>query len=286
MSNKSAMPFSETVEDMSEKNRLTQPPDGKDYIGDDGLLYCHKCNEPRQKRIEFGDMREMTVYVNCRCMSNAAELREREEKQEKHRKKCEELREKAFADSQLRSWDFAHDDRKNPKLSDAMKRYAEQFTQFSEWGTGLLLYGTPGTGKSFFAACIANEVINQGKPVLMTNFARILNELQTIVQRQEYIDKICRHPLLVLDDLGVERNSTYALEQVYNIIDTRYRSGKPLIVTSNLTLSEIANCESMDRQRIYDRILEMCHPVQINGESRRKLSARKRHPEIKAILGL
>ena len=49
------------------------------------------------------------------------------------------------------------------------------------------------------------------------------------------------YSLLVVDDLGVERNTEYAMEQIFIVIDSRYRSKKPLIVTTNLKLEEIKN---------------------------------------------
>ena len=74
----------------------------------------------------------------------------------------------------------------------------------------------------------------------MTNFARILNELnRSFSGRNEVVDKLCRYPLLIIDDFGMERGTEYALEQIYSIVDSRYRSRKPLIVTTNLTLDEI-----------------------------------------------
>lgn len=55
--------------------------------------------------------------------------------------------------------------------------------------------------------------------------------------------KLCRYPLLIIDDFGMERDTSYGLEQLYNVIDSRYRSKKPLIVTTNLTLQELQNPE-------------------------------------------
>ena len=70
-------------------------------------------------------------------------------------------------------------------------------------------------------------------PVRMTNFALILNDLAASFEgRNEYISRLCRYPLLILDDFGMERGTEYGLEQVFNVIDSRYRSGKPLIVTT------------------------------------------------------
>ena len=63
----------------------------------------------------------------------------------------------------------------------------------------------------------------------MTNFALILNDLAASFEgRNEYIDRLCRYPLLIIDDFGMERGTEYSLEQVYNVIDSEYRGGKPL----------------------------------------------------------
>ncbi len=76
--------------------------------------------------------------------------------------------------------------------------------------------------------------------------------------------------LLVIDDFGMERGTEYALEQIYNIIDSRYRSRKPLIVTTNLTLTELKNPQDTAHARIYDRLLELCTPIACTGPSMRK----------------
>ena len=103
---------------------------------------------------------------------------------------------------------------------------------------GLLLWGDVGTGKTFIAACIANALIEQGVAVLMTNFSKILNQLSATFNedRNKYIENMNGYSLLIIDDLGIERNSEFALEQVFNVIDSRYRSKKPLIVTTNLLI--------------------------------------------------
>ena len=65
--------------------------------------------------------------------------------------------------------------------------------------------------------------MEQEVPVRMTNFARILNELnRSFSGRNEVVDKLCRYPLLIIDDFGMERGTEYALEQIYSIVDSRY----------------------------------------------------------------
>ncbi len=77
----------------------------------------------------------------------------------------------------------------------------------------------------------------------------------------------------IIDDLGVERNTEYAMEQMFTVIDSRYRSKKPLIVTTNLKLEEIKNPPDLARARIYDRILERCASVLFSGKNFREEGA-------------
>ena len=76
----------------------------------------------------------------------------------------------------------------------------------------------------------------------------------------------------------------YGLEQVYNVIDSRYRSGKPLIVTTNLTLTELQNPQDTPHARIYDRLLEMCAPVCFSGENFRRESAQNKLNRLKQLM--
>ena len=102
--------------------------------------------------------------------------------------------------------------------------------------------------------------------------------------KNEYISNLCRYPLLILDDFGMERGTEYGLEQVYNVIDSRYRSGKPLIVTTNLTLTELQNPQDTPHARIYDRLLEMCAPVCFSGENFRRESAQNKLNRLKQLM--
>ena len=102
--------------------------------------------------------------------------------------------------------------------------------------------------------------------------------------RNQFIHSLNRYSLLIIDDLGIERNSDFALEQVFNVIDSRYRSKKPLIITTNLTLSELNNTADIAHKRIYDRILERCIPVRINNRNIRQDNATANLKKTKKIL--
>ena len=254
----------------------------KEYMGDDGFLHCGVCHARVQTRVSFmGD--ERTVRCICDCAKKELEAykeKQRIEARERRRKIC-------FSKPNMESWTFANDNREDEKLSDAMMRYATQFDDFAKEGRGLLLSGTVGTGKTYFAACIANQLIDDGYWVLMTKIVDFAKKLQSNFSEQKaMIDDLNRYKLLILDDLGTERNTEYMQEIVFNIVDARYESGLPFIVTTNLSLEEIKKPQDLTCSRIYDRILERCFPIEMNGTSKRRKAVKNSYAETKAKLGL
>ena len=110
---------------------------------------------------------------------------------------------------------------------------------------------------------------------LMTNFPTILNRLTGMFSedRVDFIASFDEYDLLIIDDLGVERSTEYAMEQMFFVIDSRYRSRRPMIITTNLKLSELKNPPDLAHARIYDRILERCAPILFDGKNFREENA-------------
>lgn len=182
------------------------------------------------------------------------------------------------------NWRFENDNGMNEKM-ELVKTYVEKWEIVKEKNHGLLLWGSVGTGKSYMAGCIANALLDKEVSVHMTNFAKILNDLQVKYDGQnEYINYLCGFQLLIIDDLGGERGTEYGMEQLYNVIDSRYRTGKPFIVTTNLTLNEIKNTTDLSYKRIYDRVLEMCTPIRIDGASIRDHERKDKMSSFKEIM--
>ena len=149
----------------------------------------------------------------------------------------------------------------------------------------MLFWGDAGTGKSYTAAAIANELMERLQPVIMTSFVKLLQDMHGFDGDEGgYMIRLNRAKLLIIDDLGAERGTDYALEKVYDIIDSRYRSGKPAIFTTNLTMRQMKECADIRYNRIYDRIFEMCYPVKFDGLSWRKREAAERYAGVKKIL--
>ena len=199
--------------------------------------------------------------------------------------KIQRRKAQGLQDRYLYDYTFANDNGQNPVMEKA-HAYVEHWKEAYRDNTGLLLFGDVGTGKSFFAGCIANALLDRDVPVLMTNFPSILNRLTGVFaeDRAAFIASLDDYSLLVIDDLGVERNTEYAMEQMFTVIDSRYRSKKPLIVTTNLKLEEIKNPPDLAHARIYDRILERCAPVLFSGKNFREEGARATKAAAKEIV--
>ena len=256
-----------------------------DYIKD-GLLHCGKCNTPKQCRVVmFGH--ERTPPCLCKCRIEQRDREESERKREAFEANVKRLRQSGFPDSEMEQWTFDHADDPNDRIITAARNYVANFDEFMKLGKGLLFFGTVGTGKTYASACIANALIDKGIPVLMTNFARIANTVSGMWEgKQEYYDSLNRFPLLILDDLATERKTEYMQEIVFNVIDARYRSRLPMIITTNLTSEELKHPSDMAYQRTFSRLLEMCVPVKVEGKDRRLDKLKADIDPMKKLLGL
>ena len=244
-----------------------------EYLNEDNLICCSKCHTPRQKRINAIG-KTMEPRCMCACQTADYEKREQERKHLEFLDMVERNRSVGLPDPGLRKHTFENDLGYNPKQIAIAKQYVQHWEEFLESSTGLLLWGNVGTGKSYIAGCIANALLDKGVPVIMTNFARLLNKLTNMYSgdRNAYIDSFKKYPLMIIDDLGVERDSEFAREQVFSVIDSRYRSQLPMIVTTNLSLEELKDKTDLSRARIYDRVLERCLPIRVNEQNIRELN--------------
>lgn len=256
-----------------------------DYKGDDGLIRCGVCGERKQLKI---NILGYSRIVPCICQCRADELeekRKRDEYEERmhtvNRLKDASMMASKFRDASFSKYKVRPENRNQVKLA---WNYVKRFREMKEKNQGLLLYGPVGTGKSYTAACIANALMEQSVTVVMTSFVKILQDIQSVGNEANYIQILNSASLLIIDDLGAERNTDYALEKVYNIIDSRSRTDKPMILTTNLELPEMLECTDIRYKRVYDRIFETCYPVEMKGKSFRQIEAAQRFENMQKFL--
>ena len=239
------------------------------------ILRCEVCGEELFfPEAEFLG-RKITMKRACRCQREERERQENERLQMEQSYRREKARNYCFSEYQgYMSCTFETDDMQEPGLSRQMRNYADNFGRFLKDGNGLLFCGNVGAGKTFYSACIANKLIDDGYSVMFSNFVTMIHRIQDETYKGlKIMDEIRKCDLLIIDDLGVERDTEFMREHVYNIIDTRYRMGKPIIVSTNLTGDELKNPKDVTSSRIYSRIMERCLPIVFNGPNRRKRNA-------------
>lgn len=248
-----------------------------DYINpEDGLKYCGKCHTP--KEAFFAEKHRFNGIdrhpTDCKCAAEERERREAEMREFNRINHINLLRSEAFSDIPAADWRFENAPTMTKQLAKA-KEYAEKWDDFSREGIGLLLFGNVGTGKSYAAGCIANALIDRMISVLYVDMTDVVNRMQGNfgTDRDSYLKRITRPDLLILDDLGAERNTSYGKERVFDIVNRRLLSRKPMIITTNIALSVMQKATDLDDRRIYDRILEVCVPVLFDGENFRKGNA-------------
>ena len=140
---------------------------------------------------------------------------------------------------------------------------------------GLYLYGDSGRGKTFLAAIIAQEMIQTYRTVIFGDVPSLLDDLRSTFnsksekQIEDVMNYLTKAEVLVLDDIGTEKATDWAVERLYLIINNRYNSGKITIVTSNYTLDELNYhynlADSKIGDRITSRLKEMCSVARIGG---------------------
>lgn len=281
---------------MAQAQRAGQPENG-DYYDSEGFLVCGKCHTRRQVEVNMPDLKavpfdpkkkvRIKMPVSCRCRAERRYQEEQMLQQDKDMRAMEALKRQSLMDERLRDVSFdsfrkTNDNAYNLKLC---LRYANHFDEMLAKNQGLLFYGGVGTGKTFAAACIANHLLNQRIPVIMTSFVKLLESMQGFSEDDSaLIARLNRAKLLIIDDLGAERSTDYALEKVYDIVDSRYRAKLPIILTTNLSMTELKESTDIRYTRIYDRIFEMCYPMQFKGQSWRKVEAARRFDAMKNFL--
>ena len=279
----------------AEQGLRAQKRGPKDYENEHGFLICGECGEPRQMVIMIADptaedkdhVRPMKVPRQCKCERDRYDAAQKEKKDRRQMERIESLRAASLMDAKFKGADFDHFtvNKENERNCKICKSYVRRFDEMVEKNQGLLFWGNAGTGKTYAAACIANELLNKMTPVVMTSFIKLIEMFERGNGQEEMIlRRLNEAKLVIFDDLGAERSTDYALEKVYNIVDSRYRRCLPSIYTTNLTIEEMKNEADIRYKRIYDRIFENCYPMHFTGASWRRAEANRRFREMEKLL--
>lgn len=251
------------------------------YIGDDGLRRCKVCGKKLETILHFNSpaLKHMDgMKVSCICLCDKEKIKKAHKEMQMLAKQSEApvIRAECFKSKAMQDMIFDKDDSPKTKTSALVRRYVNNFEKIKlsvnddrvkKW---LFIYGGFGTGKSFYAACIANAIIDKGYTAKMGTGADFEAELFAAQDKTAVYKKLLDYDLLILDDFASERKSDYMYEVLYNIINDRYNARKPMIFTSNMTTEETINPTDPRIIRIMSRVWDIGHPVEMIGQDRRK----------------
>ena len=240
-------------------------------------------------------------YQRCECDQSkkywleyeVEQARKQQEEEERERRAAYQVKvEKLFSQSQLgerfknRIFENYQVTPEKQEAYNTTLKYATKFDQYKKAGTGLIISGTYGTGKSHLAAAITIKLINQGVPVIFGTMINLLDKIKESYGKRkigetegDLVEMYSKVDLLVIDDLGKGKLTDWVLEKLYLIINNRYENNLPLVITSNYNiegltdrLSQLDNGK-IDRdtaEAITSRLWEMCRGLPMNFSDYRK----------------
>lgn len=160
----------------------------------------------------------------------------------------------------------------NGKAYEVCKRYVDQKVYDTE-KCGLIICGGYGTGKTHLAASIANSMIDKGVPVLFDTYGGHLEKLKAEFNSNstpKYLNLMRSVDMLILDDVGKEKQTEWSQSMMFDILNHRYENMKPTIITSNFNSHEL---ERYFGEACYSRLIETCHAFVTQGKDYRQLGS-------------
>lgn len=254
-----------------------------------GLVYCGKCNAPRQTR-GTGPFEGQILAAACRCEELAAAEAERKKAVKKLRADAAKSR---FFERGYERFTFDADDGADPEAGKICRAYAERFPDMEEGNFGLFISGPVGTGKSFLAGAVVNALLDGGISAMICTSSRVISELRSaekVGKLSEAVDELNGFRFLALDDFGAEfadGANTYSIQLMERFVNDRVLSGRPLCVTTNIPRAAMLNENRQSLARIYSRVMELCcMPVSLTSGNRRADNAKERRAACVKILGV
>lgn len=181
------------------------------------------------------------------------------------------VRERSELGSRFQHRTFRNFDRsQNERAFDKAAQYANHFDEIRNTEKNSIIFsGDTGTGKTHLAAAISNHVINKNRcPVMFGTFIeyldRIRSEFKNNTDQTKHDMKTV--PLLIIDDLGKEKQTAWSDQTLFEIINYRYEHGLPVVITTNLSWQALS--KQYDRA-VISRLAEVCVSVNVVGQDHR-----------------
>lgn len=251
-------------------------------ITDEGVkcAFCNKKLKPIGLDYLYINIDQNTIeYERCDC-SKAIELwkeydleQNEKEKQRKYRDIINKIYKDTYMKKRLQKCNFENfnitDD--NKKALETIRKYTELVMK-DEMKNGIIIYGNIGYENTHLAASIANRMIENNKIVLMERTSSITDKIKDSFNKNfttdaEIIDLYSNVDMLIIDDLGSETISKWALEKLYKIINNRYENELPIVITTRYNKEELMNQVANENEELAEEFIQilykMCYGVSL-----------------------
>jgi len=165
-------------------------------------------------------------------------------------------------------------DSSNKNVLDAVNDYINKNKDIMK-SDSLIIMGKSDTGKTHLAAAIANKLIENDKTVLMERLTNLLDRIRETYENNtksenELIEIYSNVDMLIIDDLGTEKISSWALEKLYTIIQNRYENGLPIIITTRFNKEGLIERFSYSKDSnlvdaMISKLYQMCFGIVLRG---------------------
>ncbi len=237
-----------------------------DYNLDEKEIRCKICGEI----ISFISEEGYEMGRDCRCMRKYR-LNARMKKFKKYSVNTRNEKKDIFSNTDRNIMC-----EKEVELYKKAYSYCKRFSENLKNGGGFLFQGSVGSGKTFLANCICNELEEKNFSVISLNLGDYFKLLREDSKEEDkFLTAVKEVDMLFIDDVGSEQinrrdGTNWAEEKIYNLFNTRNVVQKPLIITTNLTMLELQNHLKFGRSdKIYSRLKQMLQVIVMNFDDKR-----------------
>lgn len=223
---------------------------------------------------------ELIEYERCTCKESQnywkdVDFKIQEKKKKEHyRKMIDQFHSQNYISKRLKDYNF-----NNFKVTDVNKKevaiakdYANKCIN-NEQENGLIITGSSGVGKTHLVAAISNELIEKDKLVLIGRLTSLLDMIKETFKdssksENELIELFSNADMVVIDDLGTEKISSWALDKLYTIIENRNENKLPIIITTKLDKEGLLHRfkQSNDKElsdAVIQKLYQMCYGIEL-----------------------
>lgn len=220
---------------------------------------CKKHGDYKAEYIGFGDFKRLSPCPECQ--KEYEEGQKKREELEKKEKISDLKRDSGIGKRyfNIKLDDFICDKEEQQKIYNVMKKYVSNYQYVISKGISFIFSGNPGTGKTFLACSVANNLMENFIKVKYVSIFLLMSRIKATFDKSntdtelKVINEYIGCDFLILDEIGVQTGSDYEKSILFQIINSRYEMVKPTILITNLNAND---SEKIIGERIVDRFFE------------------------------